>query len=96
MTVACYKKLGINVDIEVNNRKLLEGFIIASGIDDELSSKVILAVDKLAKIGEEGVKKELFDYAIPTERLDKLFGFFKLSISDLDSLNINNDIFPRR
>ena len=40
MTVACYKKLGINVDIEVNNRKLLEGFIIASGIDDELSSKV--------------------------------------------------------
>ncbi len=93
MTVACYKKLGINVDIEVNNRKLLEGFIIASGIDDELSSKVILAVDKLAKIGEEGVKKELFDYAIPTERLDKLFGFFKLSISDLDSLNINNDIF---
>lgn len=93
MTVACYKKLGINVDIEVNNRKLLEGFIIASGIDDELSSKVILAVDKLAKIGEEGVKKELFDYAIPTEQLDKLFGFFKLSISDLDSLNINNDIF---
>ena len=93
MTVACYKKLGINVDIEVNNRKLLEGFIIASGIDDELSSKVILAVDKLAKIGEDGVKKELFDYAIPTEQLDKLFGFFKLSISDLDSLNINNDIF---
>lgn len=93
MTVACYKKLGINVAIEVNNRKLLEGFIIASGIDDELSSKVILAVDKLAKIGEEGVKKELFDYAIPTDQLDKLFGFFKLSISDLDSLNINNDIF---
>ena len=53
-----YKKLGIDVYIEVNNRKLLEGFIIDSGIPSELSSKVILSVDKLAKIGETGVKEE--------------------------------------
>ena len=43
MTISCYKKLGINIYIEVNNRKLLEGFIIASGIPSDLASNVILS-----------------------------------------------------
>ena len=46
MTSICYKKLGIEVYIEVNNRKLLEGFIIASGINEDIKNKVILSVDK--------------------------------------------------
>lgn len=93
MTVSCYKKLGINVYIEVNNRKLLEGFIIASGISSDLASDVILSVDKLAKIGEDGVREELKEYNIDSESLDKLFSYFKVSIDELDNLDITNDIF---
>lgn len=93
MTVSCYKKLGIDTYIEVNNRKLLEGFIIDSGIPSELSSKVILSVDKLAKIGETGVKEELKEYNIEDSKLDKLFSYFKLSIEELDNLDIDNESF---
>ena len=64
MTVLAYKRLGIDVYIEVNNRKLLQGFIVEAGIPEELSSPVILSVDKLAKIGESGVKSELDQYQI--------------------------------
>lgn len=39
MTSLCYKKLGIDVYIEVNNRKLLEGFILAAGIDENIKIK---------------------------------------------------------
>lgn len=93
MTVSCYKKLGIDVDIEVNNRKLLQGFIVDAGIEESLTSKVILSVDKLAKIGEDGVKKELSDYDIEEKKLDKLFSHFKYSINDLDKLDIDNEYF---
>ena len=93
MTIECYKKLGIDVYIEINNRKLLEGFIIEADIDKELSSKVILSVDKLAKIGESGVREELKEYNIDNTKLDKLFSFFKCSINDLDNMNITNNSF---
>lgn len=93
MTIECYKKLGIDVYIEINNRKLLEGFIIEAHIDKELSSKVILSVDKLAKIGESGVREELREYNIDNTKLDKLFSFFKCSINDLDNMNITNNSF---
>lgn len=93
MTVECYRRLGIAVEIEINNRKLLEGFIIEAGISKELSSKVILSVDKLAKIGEDGVRRELADYNIDDDKLNKLFSLFKCSIDDLDNSNITNDSF---
>lgn len=93
MTCLCYKKLGLDVYIEVNNRKLLEGFIIDAGIDEAIKSKVILSVDKLAKIGENGVKEELSSYNIEEEKLDKLFSYFKCTIEELDNLNITNEYF---
>ena len=93
MTVMAYQKLGIDVEIEVNNRKLLEGFIIASDIPDNLKSNVILSVDKLLKIGEDGVRKELEEYNIEQNKLDKLFKYFNLSIEELDALDITNETF---
>lgn len=93
MTVLAYKRLGIDIYIEVNNRKLLQGFIIEAGIPEDLAGKVILSVDKLAKIGENGVKKELEEYQIEESKLDKLFSYFKCSIEELDNMNITNNYF---
>ena len=84
MSFTCYKSLGINSYIEWNNRKFLSGIILESGINEELISPVILSVDKLAKIGEDGVKKELADYKITDESLEKLFNYFKIRIEDLE------------
>src|SRR3954453_7320020 len=47
------------VRIQVNNRKVPEGFYRGLGIDDVAS--VLRVVDKLAKIGAAGVVKELVD-----------------------------------
>lgn len=85
MSFNCYKSLGINSYIEWNNRKFLSGIILESGINEEIISPVILSVDKLAKIGEDGVRKELEEYQIPSESLDKLFNYFKIKIEDLET-----------
>lgn len=86
MICECYKKLGIDIYIEWNNRKLLSGLILASSIDEELVTRVILSVDKLAKIGEDGVFKELEDYSVSRDSLNKLFSYFKLDINQLEEL----------
>lgn len=90
----CYKELGIDIDIKWNNRKFLSGLIIESGIGNDIIDKVILSVDKLDKIGEDGVRLELSEYGISKDKLDKLFSFFKLDIMDLDSCfkDSSNDI----
>jgi histidyl-tRNA synthetase len=47
------------IQLRINNRKLLEGFYRAVGI--EAISDVLRSVDKLDKIGEDGVRKALRD-----------------------------------
>lgn len=84
MAFSCYKDLGIDIYIEWNNRKFLSGIILECDIDENLVSPVILAVDKLAKIGEDGVRKELEEYQISSDKLDKLFEYFKLSLDILE------------
>ena len=86
MASKCYKDLGIDIEIEWNNRKVLSGIIKECNIEEEYISRVILSVDKLAKIGEDGVIKELEELNINRDKLDKLFSYFKL---DIDTL-INN------
>ena len=94
MASICYKELGINIDIEWNNRKFLSGLIIEAGIDNDIINNVILSVDKLAKIGEDGVRCELKEFNIDNDSLDKLFNYFKLNIDDIDSYfeNSNNKL----
>lgn len=86
MAMSCesYKKLGIDIYIEWNNRKLLSGLIKETGIPDELITRVILSVDKLAKIGEDGVFEELEDCNVDRNLLNTLFGYFKLSIDEMN------------
>lgn len=92
MAIKCFEELGIDIYIEWNNRKLLSGLIIECDIPDNITSKVILSVDKLAKIGEDGVREELKEYDIDNNKLDKLFSYFKLDIDSLKKKfeNTNN------
>lgn len=89
MATTGYKELGIDTVIEWNNRKLLSGLISECGILESDVSRVILSVDKLAKIGESGVREEIKELNINNDSLDKLFSYFKLDIKEL-SLNFEN------
>lgn len=92
MASLLYKKLGINIEIQWNNRKLLSGLILEAGIKEEDVTKVILSVDKLAKIGKDGIKEELKEINIDNNKLDKLFSYFNLTIDKLDEINTNNEV----
>ena len=73
MATMVFKRLGIEVHLEVNNMKVLSGVLIQAGIGKEDIKSAILTVDKLKKIGAEGVKEELISKGIKDIDFDMLF-----------------------
>ncbi len=59
-----FTQLGIAVEIKLNNRKVLNGLAEAAGIPNQFMDMTI-AIDKLDKIGMEGVRKEMLEKGIP-------------------------------
>lgn len=63
--------LGIDVVIKFNNRKILFGMAEAAGIPNQFMD-MTMALDKLDKIGMEGVRKEMLQRGIPEEAIGKI------------------------
>lgn len=78
-----FHKLGISVTIKVNNRKVLEGIAEAAGISDDFRTMTV-AIDKLDKIGIEGVKQELIGKGISTDQVEHIVS--SLGIDNLADL----------
>ncbi len=83
---AVFSELGLKgVSIKINNRKILAGIAETIGAEDKLIDFTV-ALDKLDKIGEEGVKKEMREKGIPEEALQKLQPLFSMKGSALEQL----------
>jgi histidyl-tRNA synthetase len=66
-----------SVTIKINNRKVLSGFAEVIGEKDKLIDFTV-ALDKLDKIGEEGVKKEMLEKGISESAIEKIQPIFAL------------------
>ena len=84
---AVFTKLGLNgVTIKINNRKILSGIAETIGAEDKLIDFTV-ALDKLDKIGEEGVKKEMREKGIFEDALQKLQPLFSFKGNNTEKLN---------
>jgi len=66
-----YCKLGINIVIKLNNRKILAGIAQYIGEADRLVD-ITVAIDKIDKIGLDNVNKELIERGLSQDAIDKL------------------------
>jgi histidyl-tRNA synthetase len=74
-----FAKLGLNgVTIKINNRKILSGIAEVIGASDKLIDFTV-ALDKLDKIGEDGVKKEMLEKGISEAAIEKVQPLFQFS-----------------
>jgi len=76
---AVFAELGLHgVTIKINNRKILSGIAEVIGASDKLIDFTV-ALDKLDKIGEDGVKKEMLEKGISEEALVKVQPLFNFT-----------------
>lgn len=74
-----FSALGLEgVTIKINNRKILSGIAEVIGASDKLIDFTV-ALDKLDKIGEDGVKKEMLEKGISEAALEKVQPLFNFT-----------------
>ena len=64
--------------IQINNRKILSGIAEVSGESDKLI-QITVAIDKLDKIGKDGVVKELLEKGVSEMALEKINPLFDIT-----------------
>lgn len=82
-----FQDLQIPVKIHINNRKILSGLAEFAGISEQLIEFTV-ALDKLDKIGKDGVKKEMADKGISADALQKVDFLFDEKLSQNEVLEI--------
>ncbi len=85
-----FSELGFKVAIKINNRKVLAGIAEAAGISDKFMSMTI-AIDKLDKIGEDGVKAEMLRNDISPDAADTVIQLIQAkTLDDLRAMFANS------
>ena len=89
---AVFSDLNIEgVTIKINNRKILSGIAEVIGASDKLIDFTV-ALDKLDKIGEDGVKTEMMEKGISAEAISKVQPLFNFQGTLADKLQQLKDL----
>lgn len=81
------ERLGFSdFSIRLNHRKLLFGLIESAGVPAALEGTALVAIDKLDKVGVDGVRKELSERGVDDSAIDRLVGMLALADAPQDSI----------
>lgn len=86
MTQEIFNRLGLNITIKLNNRKILAGIAAHIGHPDKLTD-ITTAIDKLDKIGRENVEKELAGRGLDEPAISALSPVFDLQGSNSEKIS---------
>ncbi len=80
-----FSRLGINVCVKINNRKVLAGIAEMIGAPEKMVD-ITVAIDKLDKIGYDGVVAELVERGLTDEQIKALNPVFALTGSAMEKI----------
>lgn len=77
--------------IRLNNRKMLKAMAAYCGFDEKDYDNVFITLDKMDKIGMEGVAGELADQGYSKENIHKYLNLFDRTTDDIDGVQFLKD-----
>ena len=85
LTNEAYEKLGIDIEIEFNNRKILTGIItlVLGNISEEKLRKCIMLIDKFEKMSKDELVNEFEKIDVTLEQFNELVSYFSLDYENL-------------
>ena len=81
-----FTDLNINIIVKINDRKILAGIAEIAGAADKITD-ITVAIDKLEKIGSDGVRQELLQRGIDSDAIARLEPVLNLSGSAGEKLS---------
>lgn len=91
-----FEKLGVEVTIHLNNRKILEGIALVFGVIEKFNEFVIL-IDKLDKVEFDSLSQDFVDLGLSAQNIEILKGllskkeFTKEAIIEIQNFFYNSD-----
>jgi len=82
-----FKELKLDVNIELSSRKLLTDILNFVGVSESYQTTTIITIDKLKKIGREGVTTELLDKEISLDKINKILDILLVTGTNQEKLN---------
>lgn len=92
MAIKIFKDLGIDIIVKYNNRKLMSGLILYTGIEEDKINKVIGVIDKLEKVQKEELYEMLINLQTPREKIDNLLNIFTKEIDYYKEISEENNL----
>ena len=96
-----FKELGFEkFTICINNRKILNGLFESLELTEK-SADILRIIDKIEKIGEENVIKELESLEVEENKINNIIKFIEITgsneekIDSLENLKIQNEVFNK-
>ncbi|MFT3702786.1 MAG: histidine--tRNA ligase [Agriterribacter sp.] len=87
-----FAKLGVSVDIKINNRKILAALAeLCGGLDKMVD--ITIAIDKLDKIGVEKVQEELIQRGLSEKQVNIIRQYLEISGDNTDKLHKIKELF---
>lgn len=87
-TTTTLNKLGFkNYEIRINDRRILKAMASYSGFDEESFDTVFIILDKMDKIGFNGVKNELIENGFDEAMVEKYTSLFSEIENESDPIN---------
>ena len=82
-----FQRLNLNgYQLHINNRKILKGIMEVCGVET-MEKKILVIIDKMDKIGADGVKKELANEHIAADKIEQLFSIYQYAGSNEATLD---------
>ena len=75
-----------NFTVRINDRKILKAMAAYSGFEEKDYDDVFIILDKMDKIGLDGVEKELQEHGFPKEAVEKYLQLFKEITNDIEGV----------
>lgn len=81
-----------NFTIRINDRRMLKAMAAYSGFEPEQYDNVFIILDKMDKIGLEGIAAELAEEGYPKENIDKYLDLFEKVTRDVEGVRYCKDV----
>lgn len=78
-----YSKLGIDVIIKYNNRKIMSGLIEICQIKEDKITQTITIIDKFEKLSKEEIKEEFLKIGLQEEQITKLITYLNMDFEQI-------------
>lgn len=78
-----YTKLGIDIVIKYNNRKIMSGLIETCQIDEEKTVQTITIIDKFEKLSKEELQEEFLKIGLKENQITRLIKYLSMDFNEI-------------